>query len=115
MVTMHQAIDERRLHVQQEMAALLGAFLNRSITLKEFNALFQQKTHGSWNVFRMRGTSGGMYLNKLLKYIDDVALTWHMRTRLRLPEDTREARQQVEELAHDFERLIAPQHGLRSH
>ncbi len=115
MVMMHQAIDERRLQVQQEMIALLGAFLNRSITLKEFNAMFQQKTQGAWNVFRMRGTSGGMYLNKLVKYIDDTTLTSHLRSCLRLPEDTREAQRQMQDLTHYFERLIAQHKGLRSH
>jgi hypothetical protein len=114
-VTAHQAIDERRLQVQQEMAALLGAFLNGSIMLKEFNALFQQKTQGAWNVFRMRGTSGGMYLNKLVKYIDDTTLTSHLRSCLRLPEDTREALRQMQDLTHYFERLIAQHSELRSH
>src|SRR6266576_7074985 len=94
-VMAHQALDQRRLHVQQEMTQLLDAFLNRTITLKEFNATFQQKTQGAWNVFRMRGTSGGMYLNKLVKYIDDDILTSHLRSGLRLPVDTREARRQM--------------------
>ena len=113
-VTMHQAIDERRLQVQQEMTALLGAFLNRSITLKEFNALFQQKTQGAWNVFRMRGTSGGMFLNKLVKYIDDDTFASHLRSGLRLPEDTREGQEHMQELTHYFERLITEQKGSRS-
>ena len=113
-VTMHQAIDERRLQVQQEMTELLGTFLNRFITLKEFNAMFQQKTQGAWNVFRMRGTSGGMYLNKLVKYIDDDTFTSHLRSGLRLPEDTREGQRHMQELTHYFERLIAQQKGLRS-
>jgi hypothetical protein len=115
MVMAHQALDQRRLHVQQEMMQLLVAFLNRSITLKEFNAMFQQKTQGAWNVFRMRGTSGGMYLNKLVKYIDDDTLTSHLRSGLRLPEDTREGQQRMQELTDYFERLIAQQKGLRSH
>ncbi len=114
-VTMHQAIDERRLQVQQEMTALLGAFLNRSITLKEFNAMFQQKTQGAWNVFRMRGTSGGMYLNKLVKYIDDATFTSHLRSGLRLPEDTREGQRQMHELTRYFEQLITQQKALRAH
>ncbi len=113
-VMMHQVIDERRLQVQQEMTGLLGAFLDRSITLKEFNALFQQKTQGAWNVFRMRGTSGGMYLNKLVKYIDDETLTSHLRSGLRLPEDIREGQRHMQELTHYFERLIAQHKGLRS-
>jgi hypothetical protein len=115
MVIAHQALDQRRLQVQQEMIKLLIAFLNRTVSLKEFNSMFQQKTQGAWNVFRMRGTSGGMYLNKLVKYIDDATLTSHLRTCLRLPEDTREAQRHMGELTHYFERLIAQQKGLRSH
>ncbi len=57
-VMAYQALDQRRLHMQQEMRQLLDAFLNRAITLKEFNTTFQQQTQGAWNVFRMRGTSG---------------------------------------------------------
>src|SRR6266446_5001129 len=89
-VIAHQALDLRRLQAQQEMAQLLEAFLNRAITLKDFNTTFQQKTQGAWNVFRMRGTSGGMFLNKLVKYIDDDTLTSRLRSGLRLPEDTPE-------------------------
>ncbi len=114
-VTVHQAIDERRLHVQQEMMQLLVAFLNRTITLKEFNATFQQKTQGAWNVFGMRGSSGGMYLNKLLKYVDDDAFASHLRAGLRLPEDTREGQQRMQELTHYFERLITQQKASRAH
>jgi hypothetical protein len=114
-VMANQALDQRRLHVQQEMMQLLVVFLNRSITLKEFNAMFQQKTQGAWNVFRMRGTSGGMYLNKLVKYIDDETLTSHLRSGLRLPDDTREGQRHMQELTHYFERLITQQKGLRSH
>jgi hypothetical protein len=33
-VMAHQALDQQRLHIQQEMMQLLVAFLNRSITLK---------------------------------------------------------------------------------
>jgi hypothetical protein len=114
-VMAHQVLNQRRLQVQQEMIQVLVAFLNRSITLKEFNAMFQQKTQGAWNVFRMRGTSGGMYLNKLVKYIDNDTLTSHLRSDLRLPEDTREAQRQMQELTHYFEHLIAQHNGLRSH
>ena len=113
-VTAHQALDQRRLQVQQEMTQLLDAFLNRSMTLKEFNATFQQKTQGAWNVFRMRGTSGGMFLNKLVKYIDDETFASHLRAGLRLPEDTREGQQHMQELTHYFERLITQQKGSRS-
>jgi hypothetical protein len=114
-VMAHQALDQRRLQVQQEMMQLLVAFFNRSISLKEFNVMVQQKTQGAWNVFRMRGTSGGMYLNKLVKYIDDDTFTSHLRTGLRLPEDSREGLQHMQELTHYFERIIIEQKVSRSH
>ncbi len=114
-VMAHQALDQRRLHVQEEMTQLLDDFLNRSITLKEFNAMFQQKTQGAWNVFLMRGTSGGMYLNKLVKYIDDDTFTSHLRAGLRLPEDSREGLRHMQELTQYFERLITQQKGSRAH
>lgn len=110
----HRTLDERRLQAQKEMTALLDAFLNRSITLKEFNAMFQQEIQGTRNVFRMRGTSGGMYLNKLVKYINDESLPSQLRSGLRLPEDTRDGQRQMQELTHYFERLIAQQKVLRS-
>jgi hypothetical protein len=113
-VMAYQALDQRRLHMQQEMRQLLDAFLKRAITLKEFNATFQQKTQGAWNVFRMRGTSGGMYLNKLVKYIDDDTFTSHLRSGLRLPEDCREGQRHMEEFTHYFERLITQQKVARS-
>src|SRR6266700_8225815 len=115
MVIANQALDQLRLQVQQEMMQFLVAFLNRSITLKEFNARFQQKTQGAWNVFRMRGTSGGMYLNKRVKYIEDDMLASRLRSGLRLPEDTPEGQRHMQELTHYFERLIGQQKGLRSH
>src|SRR5260221_12769179 len=114
-VMAHQALDQRRLQVQQEMMQLLVAFLNRTMTLKEFNATFQQKTQGAWNVFRIRGTSGGMDLNKLLKYVDDDAFASHLRSGLRLPEDTREGQQHIQKLTHYSERLITQQKGSMAH
>src|SRR5258708_99039 len=102
-VMAYQGLDQRRLHMEQEMTQLLDAFLKRAITLKEFNTTFQQKTQGTRNVFRMRGTSGGMFLNKLVKYLDDETFTAHLRASLRLPEDTRERQQHMEDLTHYFE------------
>ncbi len=113
-VIAHQALDLRRLQVQQEMAQLLEAFLNRAITLKDFNTTFQQKTQGALNVFRMRGTSGGMFLNKLVKYIHDDVFASHLRSSLRLPEDTREGQKRMQEFTGYFEQLITQQKAPRS-
>ncbi len=113
-VMAHQALDQLRTHVQQEMTQVLDDFLNRALTLKEFNTTFQQKTQGAWNVFRMRGTSGGMFLNKLVKYLDDEPFTSHLRAGLRLPEDSGEGQRHMQELTQYFERLITQQKVSRA-
>src|SRR5258708_1469346 len=113
-VIAYQALDQRRLHIQQELRQLLDAFLKRTIKVKEFNATFQQQTQGARNVFRMRGTSGGMFLNKLVKYLDDETFTAYLRSGLRLPEDCREGQRHMEELTRYFERLITQQKVARS-
>ena len=53
-VALHQEVYQRRQHVKEEMIQLLHSFFDDIITLKEFNAVFQQKTHGEWNVFGLR-------------------------------------------------------------
>ena len=50
-VTYYQEIDQQRLQVQQEMVRLLQTFLEDGMLAKEFNTVFQQKTHAEWNVF----------------------------------------------------------------
>ncbi len=107
-VMMHQALDQRRLLVQRAMTHVLQTFLHGSITLQEFNAIFQQKTQHDWNAFHLRGMSGGMFLNKLVKYITDrETLTTHLRAGFRLPEDTRDGQRQMQALTRYLERLIA--------
>jgi hypothetical protein len=106
-VQAYQALDQRRLQVQQEMMQLLDAFLKGSITLPAFNTLFQQKTYGVGNVFHMRGMSGGMFLNKLVKYVrDGEMLTALLRSSLRLPQDTREGQHHMQALSRYLNQLI---------
>src|SRR2546430_675754 len=84
-------IDQQRRAVQQDMIHLLHAFLDGTITVKAFNSAFQQKTHLSENAFNLRGMSGGMFFNKLVKYIPDEALlAHHLRSVLAVPQETRD-------------------------
>jgi hypothetical protein len=107
-VMLHQALDQRRLLVQRAMTQLLQTFLHGYLNLQEFNAIFQQKTHTEWNAFNMRGMSGGMFLNKLVKYITDrETLTAQLRAGFRLPENTRDGQRQMQALTRYLERLIA--------
>src|SRR5258708_4425059 len=87
---LHDAdIDRQRSLVQQEMAQALHSFLEGASTLKAFNTVFQQKTHETWNVFHLRGMSGGLFLNKLVKYVPSEETFAHL-LRLRSEEHTSE-------------------------
>ena len=116
-VAHYREIDQRRQHVQPEMIALLHSFLNGTVTLKALNAIFQQKTHGEWNVFGLRGLSGGMFLNKLVKYIPDKEqFTQRLRKWLRVPvvTDLRYAKRRMHAFVRYLDDLIATQQVTRS-
>src|SRR6266568_1660629 len=62
-------VDLKRPHSQQEMMHLLHSFLDGNSTLKEFNTIFQKKSHDAWRVFQLQGTSGDLFLNKLVRHV----------------------------------------------
>src|SRR5215813_2642784 len=68
-VKRNKDMDQRRLSEQHEMLQWFHAFLDGTITLKKFNTVFQQKTHKAWKAFHLQGMSGGLFLNKLVKYV----------------------------------------------
>lgn len=63
--------DERRREVRQEMLAFLDDFLNSRISLQQFKDTFDRKTRTEWDVFGLKGMSGAMFLNTLVKYLPD--------------------------------------------
>jgi len=116
-VAQYREIDQQRLQVQQEMVHLLHTFLEGGISAKEFNAVFQQKTHGEWNVFELRGLSGGMFLNKLVKYVsDEQKLTQRLRKWLRVPiaTDIRYGQRRMQAFVRFLDELIAEQKATKS-
>lgn len=70
-----------RVQVQQNMLQVLNSFLDGSTTFREFNHIFQKKAHEEWNIFHLKGMSGGMFLNKLIKYVpeEDIFSRYHSR------------------------------------
>jgi hypothetical protein len=102
------AVDQRRRQVQGEMIQLLNSFLDGSISFKKFNAIFQQKTHGEWSVFHLRGMSGGLFLNKLVKHVPSEDTFAHLlRLMIRVPENTQSGRRQMQAFVQFLEGLIA--------
>ena len=91
-----QARDMRRFEVQQEMLIFLQQFLKGDITVDEFRATFDRRTRKEWDVFGLKGMSGAMFLNTLVKHINDQAeLAQRLRILLLVPESDKSARQKM--------------------
>jgi len=113
-VIYYRDIDQRRSALQQEMTQLLQSFLDGAITIKAFNTLFQQKTHDAQNAFSLRGTSGGMFFNKLVKYIpDDEMLARRLRSVLAAPKETRDGQLRMLSFIRFLEEFIEGQQATR--
>lgn len=114
-VTLNRNIDRQRPHTQQEMTQLLRSFLDGAITLKQFNTVFQQKTHNAWNVFHLQGMSGGLFLNKLVKHVPSEDTFGHLfRLMMRVPEETQDGRRQMQAFVQFLEGLIASRQVTRA-
>lgn len=110
-VMLHQDIDQQRWSVQQEMTQLLHSFLREEIDVKTLNAQFQQTMQAERNVFGLRGVSGGMFFNKLMKYIPNEALlTRYLRSALVLPKDTWDAQRRMHSFVQFLEKKISQHH-----
>ncbi len=103
-----QAIDIQRMHVKQEILLVLNSFLEGAIGLKEFNATFQQRTHNRWSGFHLRGMSGGLFFNKLVKHVPcDDTFAHLLRFIIRAPEDNPEGQQRMHAFVRFLEGLIS--------
>lgn len=110
-----KAIDLQRSLAQQEMFKLLNSFLDSTIGLKELNATFQQRTQDRWGAFHLRGMSGGLFFNKLVKHVPDEETFAHLlRLMIHLPEGVREAQQRLQAFVRFLEGLIASQQVQRA-
>ncbi len=106
---------ERRSHAQREMVQCLNDFLDGAFTLREFNTIFQQKTHNAWSDFHLQGMSGGLFLNKLVKYVPSEETFAHLlRMMLRAPRETRDGQRQMQAFVRFLEGLIDAKQVTRS-
>ena len=105
-VTSGKELDQQRAHARQEMIELLSSFLDGDFSLREFNRVFQLKTRAAWSVFHVGGMSGGMFLNKLVKYTPNEATFAHLlRLMIRAPEDTRDGQRHMQAFVRFFRRV----------
>ncbi len=85
--------EDRRRRAQPQMLELLSRFLSGAADVAELRATFDARTRTDWDLFRLRGASGAMFLNKLGKYVADTgALSTRLRTALGVPESVDDGR-----------------------
>ena len=93
----HRERDQRRLTVRTQLLELLQQFLSGKCSLEEFRATFDVKTRGNWGVFGLKGASGAMFLNMLVKHLpDQEGLAQRLRDVLTVPKTPEQGRQIME-------------------
>src|SRR5690349_7980990 len=78
--------ERDRARVRPKMVALLRRFLTGAVGLEQFRSTFDRRTRTDWDVFALKGASGAMFLNALVKHAEHpVVLARRLRAALRLP------------------------------
>jgi hypothetical protein len=80
--------ERERSRVRPQMAAFLHRFLGGGIGLEQFRSTFDRRTRTDWDAFALKGASGAMFLNALVKHTDHrVVLARQLRAAFRAPEN----------------------------
>jgi hypothetical protein len=88
-----QQREARRQQVRPEMLELLRRFLAGELETEELRATFDRRTKTDWDLFGLKGMSGAMFLNQLVKYVADSAgLATQLRAALPVPHDVESGR-----------------------
>lgn len=99
--------DDRRAVIRREIADLLSRFLGGSVSTEELRATLDQKTRREWDLFGLKGMSGAMFLNMLVKHIPDQdALAGKLREVIQAPPDAGAGRKALREFVDYLEGLI---------
>ena len=99
--------DQQRKQALPEIGDLVKRFLDRDLGILEFRETFDRKTRNEWDLFGLKGLSGAMFLNKLVKHLaDQDELTRELRTALTVPVDEDAARLQIDGITGYLHRTI---------
>jgi hypothetical protein len=63
--------DAKRVKVRSEILDYLKRYLSGTVSTEDFRATFDRRTRKEWTSFGLKGMSGAMFLNKLVKHIPD--------------------------------------------
>jgi len=104
--------EARRGRVRPEALELLGRFLGGGADVEELRATFDHRTKTDWDAFGLKGSSGAMFLNSLVKHAPEPdALTAGLRAALPAPPDADVARERLRafvDFLHTLARATSP-------
>ena len=91
--------ERNRARVRPQMLAWLERFLAGRVGLEAFRSTFDRRTRTDWDAFALKGASGAMFLNTLVKHAaHPVLLARQLRRTLRIPASVDVAAVQLAEL-----------------
>lgn len=103
-----QHLTALRLNLCTELKAFLDSYLKGEISTQDFQSTFDRKTRKEWEGFGMKGASGAMFLNMLVKHIpNQVALTQQLKQALPAPNSPEMAAKLIQEFSQFLESEIA--------
>jgi MoxR-like ATPase len=103
-----RVLDETRVAAVPQIDHFLRDFTNGELLLNDFRETFDRKTRSDWDVFGVKGPSGGMFVNKLVKHLVDQNTAWNqLRAVLYLPANDAHARKQLDEFSAYLAKCIA--------
>lgn len=83
----YESWERRRTRIHPQMVRWLDRFLAGGIGLEHFRATFDRRTRTDWDAFALKGASGAMFLNALVKHTEHpVTLARRLRVGLRAPD-----------------------------
>jgi antitoxin component of MazEF toxin-antitoxin module len=95
----NRATDKIRRDVHPAMRTLMESFLAGRVSLEEFKETFDKKTRVEWDVFGLKGPTGAMFLNQIVKNVaDQDGSTDVLRHSVAVPANETDARQRLDAL-----------------
>jgi len=107
-------LDKQRTSDQQEMVTLLQSYLAGKITTGELRATFERRTRNQWDTFGLKGLSGAMFLNTLVRHIPgEQALADQLRYVLGVPQDMMDGRERMRIFLRFLEGILSTNQATR--
>ncbi len=99
--------DAKRRTAQEEMIKFLKEYLTGDLSTEEFKIEFDRRTRKEWDLFGLKGMSGAMFLNMLVKYVPDAQiLTDQLKLVLQVPQSLEQGHQMMADFINFIDDLI---------